>query len=68
MPGETAVIDAGIMAPQDAAIEIYHISDITIEGLEIRNNVRNNAQGILIEGYGDHFTIRNCVIRHSLLS
>ncbi len=62
MPGETAVIDAGIMAPQDAAIEIYHISDITIEGLEIRNNVRNNAQGILIEGYGDHFTIRNCVI------
>ena len=59
--GETAVIDAG-SAPQDAAIEIYHISDITIEGLEIRNNVRNNAQGILIEGYGDHFTIRNCVI------
>jgi hypothetical protein len=60
--GETPIVDAGIMIPQDAAIEIYNVSDITIDGIMVQNNVRNDAQGILVEGNCQNITIQNCIV------
>jgi len=55
-----AIIDGtGATAPWDAMLAIFDQDYITIEGLIIRNNVKNDAQGILIEGDCQHITIRN---------
>ena len=58
--GNPAIIDGtGATAIQDAMLRISNQDYITIEGLVIRNNVKNNAQGILIEGNCQHIAIRN---------
>jgi hypothetical protein len=44
------VIDASGITGQDAVIEITDQSYIDISGIELRNNVMNDAQGILIQG------------------
>lgn len=56
------VLDAtGITLP-NAIITIANVSDIVIDGLELRNNVQNDAQGILVSGVSNNIIIKNCVI------
>jgi len=58
--GNPAIIDGtGATATWDAMLAIFDQDYITIEGLVIRDNVKNNAQGILIEGDCQNITIRN---------
>lgn len=56
------IIDAAGLMGQDAIIEIANKSNVTIDGLELQNNIRLDAQGILIEGSGANNTIKNCKI------
>lgn len=56
------IIDATGLMGQDAIIEIANKSNVTIDGLELQNNIRLDAQGILIEGSGANNTIKNCKI------
>lgn len=58
----TPVIDATGIATQDAIIAISNKSNITISGIELKNNIQNDAQGILIDGSGSDITIKNCII------
>lgn len=48
--GYQAVIDGTGLTTENAMIRITNQSYITIRGLEIRNNIMNDAQGILVEG------------------
>lgn len=58
--GNPAILDGtGATAPWDAMLAIFDQDFITIEGLVIRNNIKNDAQGILIEGDCQNITIRN---------
>ncbi len=56
------VIDATGLTGQDAIIAITNKSNVTIDGLELQNNIRLDAQGILIDGSGANNTIKNCKI------
>ena len=56
------IIDATGIISQNPIIDITNKSNITIDGLELKNNIQNDAQGILIEGSGTNITIKNCVI------
>ena len=56
------VIDAGGITSQNAVIAVNNKSNVTIEGIELQNNIQNDAQGILIEGSGANITIKNCKI------
>jgi hypothetical protein len=47
---QNAILDGTGVFTQDAMIEITNQSYITISGLEIRNNVQNDAQGIYVDG------------------
>jgi len=58
----TPVIDANGINSQNSVISINNKSGITIDGLEIKNNIQNDAQGVLIEGNGSNITIKNCKI------
>jgi len=60
--GEQPVLDATGLGGQDAVLLIDNKSYIMIDGLEIANNIKNNAQGILVEGGGDYITLQNCKI------
>lgn len=58
--GNPAILDgSGATQTWDAMLAIFDASFITIEGLVIRDNVKLDAQGILIEGDCQHITIRN---------
>jgi len=59
---DTPVIDAIGIINQNPIIAINNKSGITIDGLELRNNIQTDAQGILIDGYGSANTIKNCKI------
>lgn len=59
---EQPVIDASGLTNQIPIIAINNKSGITIDGLELRNNVQLDAQGILIDGFGSAITISNCKI------
>jgi hypothetical protein len=61
-PGNSQIIDATGITTQNPVILLRNRSYITIEGLEIKNNIQNDAQGILIEGIGNNITIKNCVL------
>jgi hypothetical protein len=61
-PGNSPIIDATGITTQNPVILLRNRSNITIEGLEIKNNIQNDAQGILIEGTGNNITIKNCVV------
>ncbi|MNK08988.1 hypothetical protein D3C87_269350 [compost metagenome] len=56
------VIDATGITSQNAILHIGNRSDVMIDGLEFRNNIQNDAQGILIDGSGANITVKNCVI------
>ena len=58
----TPVIDATGIIIQNSIISITNKSNITISGLEVKNNIQNDAQGILITGSGSNLTIKNCKI------
>ncbi|TCN60011.1 right-handed parallel beta-helix repeat-containing protein [Flavobacterium circumlabens] len=56
------VIDAGGITSQNAILAVNNKSNVTIEGIELQNNIQNDAQGILIEGSGTNITVKNCKI------
>lgn len=56
------IIDASASGNSDPIIKISSKNNITVSGLEIRNNIGNDAQGILIEGSCENITINNCDI------
>lgn len=56
------VIDATGITTQNPVVYIGNRSNVLIDGLELRNNIQNDAQGILIEGSGANITVKNCVI------
>jgi hypothetical protein len=58
--GNSPIIDATGITTQNSVISLINRSNITIEGLEIQNNIQNEAQGIRIEGFGHNITIKNC--------
>ena len=58
----TPVIDATGINSQNSIISVINKNSITIDGLELRNNIQNDAQGILIEGLCNSITIKNCII------
>ncbi len=60
--GQAIIDGTGTGGTQDALIEINHASFVEINGLVLKNNIQNDAQGILVEGSGSHIRIENCVI------
>ncbi|AND64475.1 hypothetical protein AX766_08630 [Flavobacterium covae] len=56
------IIDATGITNKNSIISILNKKHITIDGLELRNNIQNDAQGILIEGLCNEITIKNCII------
>jgi hypothetical protein len=56
------VIDATGITSQNSIISINNKSNITVRGFELKNNIQNDAQGILITGSGSDLTIKNCNI------
>lgn len=59
---EKPVIDADGIHNQTAIIAISDKHNIIIEGLELKNNQQNFAQGILINGASKKVEIKNCSI------
>ena len=58
--GTPAIIDGtGTTTALDAMLAIFDQDYIIIDGLVIRDNIQNDAQGILIEGDCQGITIRN---------
>lgn len=53
------VIDGTGLTSQNALIAISNQAHIRIDGLELRNNVMNDAQGILVEGNCQGITLSN---------
>jgi hypothetical protein len=60
--GNSPVIDATGIANPTSIIEIYDVSDITIDGFELMNNIMLDAQGIVVENDCQNITIQNCTI------
>ena len=58
----SAVLDGSGITSSTAMIYIQDQSNIVIDGLEIRNNVMNDAAGIYITGSGTDIVIRNCYL------
>lgn len=56
------VIDATGITAQNAIISINNRSNVTIDGIELKNNIQPDAQGILIDGNGSDITVKNCKI------
>ena len=61
-PNHTPVIDATGLTAQVPILKISSYSNIIIDGLELRNNIMLDAQGILIDGNCQNITIKNCKI------
>ena len=59
---EVAIIDAANIFDQVSVIEIYNVSNISINGLTVRNNVMRDAQGILVDGRCRDVTISDCKV------
>ena len=55
----TPVIDATGINSQNSIISVINKNSITIDGLELRNNIQNDAQGILIEGLCNSINVLN---------
>lgn len=56
------IIDATGITTQTAILALNNRGNVIIDGLELRNNIQNNAQGILVNGNGSNITIKNCKI------
>lgn len=48
--GNTPILSGTGVTTQDAMIAITNQTNVTIDGLEIANNIQNAAQGILVDG------------------
>lgn len=57
---DTVVVRGTGINSQSAVIEITNQSNITIDGLEIGDNIKLDAQGILVSGNAQNITIQNC--------
>jgi hypothetical protein len=60
--GQAPVLDATGILTQTAIIEVLDVSNVTIQGLELKNNSMLDAQGILVEGNCRDITIQSCTI------
>jgi hypothetical protein len=58
----TPIIDATGINSQNSIISIVNKNFVTIDGIELRNNIQNDAQGILVEGACNTITIKNCIL------
>ena len=58
----TPIIDATGLTSQVPILKISNYSNTIIDGLELRNNIMLDAQGILVDGNCQNITIRNCKI------
>ncbi len=56
------IIDATGISSQSSIISVVNKNTITIDGFELRNNIQNDAQGILIQGSCNTINIKNCII------
>ncbi len=61
MPGENPIIDGSTFS-SGAMITITDRKGVTLEGLEVRNAIYNDAQGILLTGKNQDITIKNCTV------
>jgi hypothetical protein len=57
-----AIVDASGITSQTAILEINNVSSVLINGLELKNSIMLDAQGIAVEGNCQHITIQNCKI------
>lgn len=57
---DTVVVRGTGITSQSAVIEITDHSNITIDGIEIGDNIKLDAQGILVSGNAQNITIQNC--------
>lgn len=60
--GALPIIDGTGLTSQTSIVEIYDVSNFTMEGIEIQNNIMQDAQGIVIENNCQNITIQNCKI------
>jgi len=58
---QNVIID-GTGISTGAIVEISNKQKITFDGFELKNNIHNDAQGILITGKSSYTTIKNCKI------
>lgn len=58
----TPIIDATGLTSQVPVLQIINISNTIIDGLELRNNIMLDAQGILVDGNCQNITIKNCKV------
>lgn len=60
--GHSPVLDGQGLTTQNSLIEIRDISNVTVQGLELQNNIQPDAQGILIQGDCHDITVQSCSI------
>jgi Secretion system C-terminal sorting domain len=60
--GNLPIIDASGITSQISILSILNKNNSTIDGLELKNNIFQDAQGIVIEGSCQNITIKNCKI------
>ncbi|RLD53619.1 MAG: DUF5123 domain-containing protein, partial [Bacteroidetes bacterium] len=60
--GNSPIIDATGWAGQESIVEIYDVSNFTIDGIELQNNIMPDAQGIVVGNNCQNITIKNCII------
>lgn len=60
--GHSPVLDGQGLTAQNSIIEIRDLSGITVQGLELKNSIMPDAQGILIQGDCHDITVKACTI------
>lgn len=60
--GSRPFISGTGLTAQVALVQIEDQSNITLNGLEIANNIQKDAQGILVQGNSQNITINNCTL------
>ena len=61
---DVVILDGTGIATPDAILGIFNQSYLIIQGLTIKNNEQNDAQGILVEGVCQNIELRNNDISH----
>jgi hypothetical protein len=59
---DQVVVDANGITSQTAIVRISGKSNVTVKGLELKNSIMHDAQGILVDGSSQNITISNCVV------
>ena len=60
--GAYPVVNAIGLTSQTAIIQISSKSNVLVKGLELKNSIMLDAQGVLINGTSQNVTISNCII------